>query len=268
MPLQGERAPMSAKATFWAWDIEIKSYGLKAPAKYVLAALAHCHNDKTGRCDPSAQYLADQTGLDIKTVRAAVQDLQAVHLISILKRAGKSPHYRLHFDHESYPHPTQKRAYPKTGTPKNGYTQKRVHTLPKNGYTPYPKTGTEHITNLKGNLINSKLTSFSELINLVTVDNFSGEDFSIRSPSGNYHFQQGDTVYVISPGDIAAIAVLYPELADPEEAIAELCLYAKERNGNHYTSDPVQTIQNWLEKRIQLQAGSPGQPSWLTERQQ
>lgn len=119
----------------WAWEQTVKP----ASAKLVLLCLADAHNAETGRCFPSAPYIASKTGQDKKTVYAAILKLENQGLISVEKAQGKCPEYTLN--------PTQKRVDPITGRPENGCTQKRVDTLPENGCAPYPKTGNEPVIN-------------------------------------------------------------------------------------------------------------------------
>lgn len=45
-------------------------------ARLVMQSLAGCHNDETGQCDPSQRWLAWDTGLDEKTVRRALAELE------------------------------------------------------------------------------------------------------------------------------------------------------------------------------------------------
>jgi hypothetical protein len=82
---------MSAKATFWAWRQPIKP----ATAKLVLLCLADCHNGDSGRCDPSVKYIAKTTGLDRKTVIAAIGTLVNHSVLSVEKRHGSSTDYCL-----------------------------------------------------------------------------------------------------------------------------------------------------------------------------
>lgn len=135
---------MSAEATFWAWSIR----SIKGTKKLVLLCLADNHNDATGRCDPGAKYVAKKTGLDVKTVYAALDILEDQGLISKVDRPGKTPDFTLHTS-------------TKNGNTENGSTQKRVYPkkdqgLPKNGLGVYPKTGNESSINLKEPKNNSR----------------------------------------------------------------------------------------------------------------
>ena len=149
---------MSAEATFWAWSQDVKS-----TLKLTLLALANCHNENTDRCDPSIIYISKTTGLDKKTVQKNLVDLENSGLIIRSSRTGTSTSYTLNIEHKPYP---------KTGIPKNGYTQKRVIpktdlTLPKNGKGVYPKTGTKPKKKLK----ETKTYAFEgETIKLVAED--------------------------------------------------------------------------------------------------
>ena len=131
---------MSAEATFWAW----RQQGISASAKLVLLCLADCHNADTGRCDPSAKYIAEKSELNIKTIPAALHRLEEFGLISIQQRPGNSPNYTLNI--------TQNWDTPKTGVPKNGIPQKRTEGTPKTGEGGTPKTGDKPITKPKKNL--------------------------------------------------------------------------------------------------------------------
>lgn len=143
---------MSAKGSFWAWSLK----GLTSAEKFVAVCLGDNHNADTNRCDPSAKYIAEKTELDVKTVRSALQRLEKKRAISIRNRPGKSPSFTLNFKHEH----SEKKVYPKAGTPKIGYTQKRVTGIPKNGKGVYPKTGAEPKKNLTTEPKNNYLGNF------------------------------------------------------------------------------------------------------------
>ncbi|WP_022891231.1 helix-turn-helix domain-containing protein [Agromyces subbeticus] len=76
--------------------------GLSGPQKAVLVALAHCRNDKSGRCNPGHATLARMTSLGEKTVRRALADLEdnALGLISraavVVGNERKGTDYTLH----------------------------------------------------------------------------------------------------------------------------------------------------------------------------
>lgn len=73
---------MGFKSTEWAYTVE----GLTGPQRAVLVALAHCMNDKTGRCFPSQEDLAGMTMLGEKTVRRALGGLEASGVITRVKK--------------------------------------------------------------------------------------------------------------------------------------------------------------------------------------
>lgn len=52
----------------------------------VLFHLCHCHNHETGRCDPSQDYLADMTGMGVRTVRRHLSGLEEKGRISRRRR--------------------------------------------------------------------------------------------------------------------------------------------------------------------------------------
>ena len=81
---------MSARATFWAWDIQVPS-----SEKLVLLCLADCHNGDTGQCNPSVNYISRQTSLERKTVLKALSLLNDKSLLSRVKVSGSSNWYTL-----------------------------------------------------------------------------------------------------------------------------------------------------------------------------
>jgi hypothetical protein len=125
---------MSAEATFWAW----RQQGISSTAKLVLLCLADCHNADTGRCDPGAKYIAEKSELNLKTIPVALRRLEEVGLVTVEKRPGTSPNYRLNI--------SQNWDNPKTGIPKNGVTQIRKEGNPNLGEGVTPKTGHKPIT--------------------------------------------------------------------------------------------------------------------------
>jgi len=149
---------MSAKATFWAWE----QSAIKGSSKFVLLCLADCHNADTERCDPSAEFVAKKTGLNIKTVGASLLKIEESGLISIKKNKGKNSQFTLNmgviFTCQNAANHPQNRGNPKLGIPENGLPQNRQGTTPKIGVTPPPKLGDEPISNLKYNLNNNNGT--------------------------------------------------------------------------------------------------------------
>lgn len=136
------------------WEIDLSS-----SAKLVLLALAY-RADASGSCYPSAPGIARLTGLNVKTVRTMLKELEKMGLLTIENRAGVTPIFTVN--------PTQKRVDPKTGIPKNNPTQIRVEGLPKNGQGVYPNLGTEQVNN-------KSITSQSNQ------ENISQESQSIKS---------------------------------------------------------------------------------------
>lgn len=173
---------MSAEATFWAWRQNVKS-----SYKLTLLALANCHNENTGQCNPSIAYISKTTGLNKKTIISALEQLEEMGLIVPKKQNGKGSHYRLLTSTENGTGAQGSMANKtgtKNGTTKNGTTQKRVYpkTVPvpktglpkngtgtgtKNGTAPVPKTVPESIKNLK---IESKNNIISDQSNNLLAD--------------------------------------------------------------------------------------------------
>lgn len=154
---------MSAEATFWAWMMGVKP----SPAKLVLLCLADCHNPDSGRCDPSNAYITQFTGLDRKTVIDALQILEAIPLVDITRRRGRSPQYQLLIQENPVPAReqgerkkpvkirrlsksdlSQIRAIPNTGYPESGSTENGTPTYPEYGRGGVPNMGHEPTSNL------------------------------------------------------------------------------------------------------------------------
>lgn len=90
---------MSGIALIWAANVK----GLKPSAKVVLIQLADFHNKETGRCNPSAQRLADDCEMNRATVFRYLIDLEKRGLITRHNRGdgagGRgSNQYELHLD--------------------------------------------------------------------------------------------------------------------------------------------------------------------------
>lgn len=71
---------MSISAINWAFGA-IASTDLKPSAALTLLALAHCHNQETGRCDPSLATICSKTSLSERAVRDGLRQLEACKLI-------------------------------------------------------------------------------------------------------------------------------------------------------------------------------------------
>lgn len=82
---------MSLRATNWAFAaIEATAGKLTPAASLTLLALAHAHNQETGRCDPSLKTLEAKTGMNERTVRRALRQLEAAHLITTTHRTVRT----------------------------------------------------------------------------------------------------------------------------------------------------------------------------------
>lgn len=152
---------MSAKATFWAWEQQLKS-----AEKLVLLSLADCHNADTNRCDPSVKYLSVKTGLNRKTIINSLANLERDGLVFIQKLNGKQNKYSFNFEQKSLGKPV-----PKTvPVPKTAPVPNLPQTSTKNGTTPVPNLGHEPITNLKDNLKDKAYAFFGDRIRLTQAD--------------------------------------------------------------------------------------------------
>ncbi len=76
---------MSIRAINWAFGA-IASTDLKPSAALTLLALAHCHNQETGRCDPSLATISKKTSLDERSVRRGLRELEELKLIATIHR--------------------------------------------------------------------------------------------------------------------------------------------------------------------------------------
>jgi hypothetical protein len=72
---------VSNRATLWAWASIKAMPDLKPRAVLTLLALADCHNQETGRCDPSVRYLAERTHQCERAVRMALRELEVAKLL-------------------------------------------------------------------------------------------------------------------------------------------------------------------------------------------
>jgi hypothetical protein len=121
---------MSIRALHWAFGIELKP----ATRKLLLLALADCAGD-SGEVYPSLKHLEVKTCMNVKTIIAGLDDLEASGFIEDLKKTRGTgvKTYRVLMP-EAHPKTgmVQKRkAHPKTvmvSTPKNGNA-----TIPENG---------------------------------------------------------------------------------------------------------------------------------------
>jgi Cdc6-like AAA superfamily ATPase len=64
----------------------IEATAMSAPARLVLLALADCHNQETGRCDPSVKKLCAKTGLSERGVRNGLRELESLKLVQTVFR--------------------------------------------------------------------------------------------------------------------------------------------------------------------------------------
>jgi len=135
---------VSASATFWAWSQDVRS-----SHKLVLLALANCHNDSTGQCNPSVQYISDQTGLNRKTVMSSLSSLEKTGLIIPVKTFGSSNSYTLQTSTKNGTTTDDKTSTEIGTSTKNGPVPKTDITSTKNGTRPVPKTGHESKKKLK-----------------------------------------------------------------------------------------------------------------------
>lgn len=80
---------MSIRAINWAFG-SIEDADLHPAAALTLLALAHCHNQETGRCDPSLTTLCAKTGLSERAVRNALRQLEEAKLLATTHRTVRT----------------------------------------------------------------------------------------------------------------------------------------------------------------------------------
>lgn len=134
---------MSIEAINWAFQQPIRP----STAKFVLVALANCADGQEFIAWPSARYLSDVTGQDIKTVLAGLKRLRDDdHICDTGERRGFNKQvvvYRLNTPKNGSVIDTQKRNTPKNGThPK---TEIETPVFPEGdtrfSHERHPKTG-------------------------------------------------------------------------------------------------------------------------------
>ncbi len=125
---------MSVDATRWAWERQ----GLTPSQKLILLALAD-RADESCACYPSEARLRRDTGMDRKTVMAAVAGLERAGLLAVEREVGRVNTYRL------VGVPLRENQSQKRDQSQNrDQSQKRDMTSPKNGTTTSPKNGTQN----------------------------------------------------------------------------------------------------------------------------
>lgn len=199
---------MSGRHQFAVWNMQLPSTD-----KYVLLALANRAN-ASGVCYPSAKGIASDTGLNVKTVRAALDRLENGGFIKVQNRAGTSPLFELD--------PDQNWVYPKEGVPESGYTQNRedypaqnrVGGVPKNGQGVYPKTGNEPNKNLTPN----------QTIEPDSVDQFAPIKEQIeavsRPSSDNF---LADPVHILTAPELVRLCAKNKVRIGSSSALYEIC---------------------------------------------
>ena len=81
---------MSFTAIRLAFSIVAETPELKASAKIALLVLADCHNQETGRCDPSIATIAKRGGMSERSIQDGLKQLSDLKKISITYRQRKT----------------------------------------------------------------------------------------------------------------------------------------------------------------------------------
>lgn len=270
---------MSLKALSWAWEQE----GLSSSEKFVLLCLANCHNDDTGRCDPSAAYIVKRTALNRKTVYGALGFLEKKGLIKGDDREGRSKHYDLNLTQnwvnplldtaKETPNPTQNWDNPKTGIPKNGHTQNRtrgvtqnrVGGLPEIGLGGDPKLGNEtvskHTLNSNSETTVQGTSNLSQRIIPTDAPEFSGiverqtERFAMSS---DWEISEGTRTMLESNGYLLDDATL--EKIRGEFVVFWMDMKHVKKTAHSWALQFLDQIK-WLEENKPQMLGKPNTPS-------
>ena len=95
----------------------VKTVEMPPSQKLILFILADCHNDETGRCDPSGAYLMKVSGYSNRTVWTAVQELVKSGHLTVLESTSKARNsYLIH------PKTSEATSQPKAKKQCNPYT--------------------------------------------------------------------------------------------------------------------------------------------------
>lgn len=79
----------ASKSKFMTLARKDRDIRMTGSEKTVLGHLVDCLNFDTGRCDPSLQTIADETGISLRTARRAVRNLRNAGWITVYRR-GKT----------------------------------------------------------------------------------------------------------------------------------------------------------------------------------
>ena len=247
---------MSGRHQFAVWGMQLPSTD-----KYVLLALANRAN-ASGVCYPSAKGIASDTGLNVKTVRAALDRLENGGFIKVQNRAGTSPLFELD--------PDQNWVYPKEGVPESGYTQNRedypaqnrVGGVPKNGQGVYPKTGNEPNKNLTLNQTIETDTSDRTKSNTVDFEATIKEQLEAVSlpPSDNF---LADPVHILTAPELVRLCAKNKVRIGSSSALYDICkkgiltvmaaerLIADFKRTNHSVSYLIGMFRNFANEKGQ-----------------
>ncbi|WP_353144889.1 helix-turn-helix domain-containing protein [Paracoccus sp. (in: a-proteobacteria)] len=81
---------MSIRALRNAFDLVAQNPQLRPSASISLLVLADCHNQETGRCDPSVKTIARRGAISERAVRDGLRQLAELKLITITYRQIKT----------------------------------------------------------------------------------------------------------------------------------------------------------------------------------
>lgn len=126
---------MSYSAQNLVWNLDLRP----SSCKFVLLALAMRAGNESGECFPSVAKISADTGLDRKTIMAAILKLESLDLLTVTRLRGAGNKYSINLN-------TLQKSSAENGT------STAIGTSTKNGTPPVPKTGLDQYQKRDTNL--------------------------------------------------------------------------------------------------------------------
>ena len=177
---------MSYAAQNLVWNLDLRP----SSCKFVLLALAMRAGNENGQCFPSVAKISADTGLDRKTIMAAILKLESLDFLTVTRLRGAGNKYSINLN-----------TLQKSST-ENG-TSTTIGTSTENGTPPVPKTGLDQYRKRDTNLsltyqepINKKSAPKSQTKKRTLPDDFVlsdrhrawAEKNDIRNLEGHYEY--------------------------------------------------------------------------------
>lgn len=177
---------MSYAAQNLVWNLDLRP----SSCKFVLLALAMRAGNENGQCFPSVAKISADTGLDRKTIMAAILKLESLDFLTVTRLRGAGNKYSINLN-----------ALQKSSA-ENG-TSTAIGTSTENGTPPVPKTGLDQYRKRDTNLsltcqepINKKSAPKSQTKKRTLPDDFVlsdrhrawAEKNDIRNLEGHYEY--------------------------------------------------------------------------------